>query len=51
MEITYTVTDPVFLETPFSRTHIKRYVPGYVITPFEACDPETARLHLEIEKN
>jgi hypothetical protein len=50
MEITYTVTDPVYLKAPFSRTHTKRYVPGYVITPYEACDPDTARLHLEIEK-
>ena len=51
MEITYTVTDPVYLAAPFSRTHTKRFVPGYVITPFEPCDPDTARLHLDIEKN
>ncbi len=51
MAITYTVTDPVYLAAPFSRTHTKRYVPGYAITEFEACDPDTARLHLDIEKN
>ena len=51
MEVTYTVTDPVYLIQPFSRTHVKRLVPGYVITPFEACDPEAARMHLDIERN
>ena len=50
MEVTYTVTDPVYLAEPFSRTHTKRLVPGYVITPFEACDPEAARMHLEFEQ-
>lgn len=50
LEVEYTVTDPVFLAEPFSRTHRKRYVPGYVVTPYEPCDPATAILHLEIEK-
>ena len=50
MEITYTVTDPVYLAEPFTRTHVKRYVPNYVIVDSEPCDPETARLHLEIER-
>lgn len=51
MEVTYTVTDPVYLAAPFSKTHLKRYVPNYVLTEFEPCDPETARMHLEIEGN
>jgi hypothetical protein len=51
MEVTYTVTDPVYLAEPFSRTHTKRLVPGYVITDFEPCDPEAARMHLELERN
>ncbi len=51
MEVTYTVTDPVYLAEPYSRTHIKRLVPGYEITPFEPCDPDAARLHLELEAN
>ena len=51
LEVTYTVTDPVYLAAPFSRTHTKRLVPGYVITDFEPCDPEAARMHLEMEGN
>lgn len=51
MEVTYTVTDPVYLAAPFSATHTKRLVPDYVITEYEACDPEAARMHLEIESN
>lgn len=49
LEVSYTVTDPEFLTEPFSRTHLKRYVPGYVMTAYEPCDPDTAILHLEIE--
>ena len=51
MEVTYTVTDPVYLAEPFSRTHTKRLVPDYVITEYEACDPEAAGMHLTIEGN
>lgn len=51
MEVTYTVTDPVYLAAPYSKTHRKRYVPNYVLTEFEPCDPETARMHLDIEGN
>ena len=49
LEITYTVTDPVYLSSPFSRTHIKRIVPDYVITDYEECDLEIAKMHLELE--
>jgi hypothetical protein len=51
MEVTYTVTDPVYLAEPFSQTHAKRFVPGYEITEYEPCDPEAARMHLDIEQN
>jgi hypothetical protein len=49
LEITYTVTDPVYLSSPFSRIHIKRIVPDYVITDYEECDLEIAKMHLELE--
>jgi hypothetical protein len=26
-------------------------VPGYEITEYEPCDPEAARMHLDIEQN
>lgn len=49
LEIRYTVTDPAVLTEPWSRTHIKRLVPDYEITPYEQCDPEAAGRHLELE--
>ena len=49
LEIEYTVTDPVYLSAPYSRTHIKRLVPNYEITEYEECDEEAARMHLELE--
>ncbi|MDH4109210.1 MAG: DUF6152 family protein [Gammaproteobacteria bacterium] len=49
LEITYTVTDPVFLTGPYSRTHLKRLVPDYELTPYEQCDPEAAGMHLKLE--
>jgi len=50
MEISYTVTDPVYLAAPYSRTHIKDLVPDYELTESEECDPEAAGLHLKLEK-
>ncbi len=49
LHIEYTVTDPVYLAEPISRTHVKRLVPDYELTPWEECDPEAARQHLELE--
>lgn len=50
MEISYTVTDPVYLADPYTRTHIKDLVPDYQITAYEQCDPEAAGMHLKLEK-
>jgi len=51
LEISYTVTDPVFLSAPYTRTHVKRLVPDYELTPYENCDPEAAGMHLKLEGN
>ena len=49
LEIVYTVSDPVYLKEPFSKTHIKRIVPDYKLTEYEECDPEFAKMHLLYE--
>lgn len=50
LRIEFTVTDPVYLSAPWSQTHLKRYVPGYEITEYEQCDPESARQHLQMQE-
>lgn len=49
MEISYTVTDSEYLSAPYSKTHIKRLTSGYDMTAYEECDPEAAKMHLELE--
>lgn len=49
LEINYSVTDPEFLSAPYSKTHIKRLTSGYDMTAYEECDPEAAKMHLELE--
>lgn len=49
LEISYTVTDPDFLSAPYGKTHIKRLTSGYEMTAYEECDPEAAKMHLELE--
>lgn len=49
LRVEFTVTDPEYLSAPWSQTHVKRYVPGYAITEYEQCDPESARQHLMME--
>ena len=51
LEITYTVTDPVYLSAPYTRSHVKRFVPDYEMTPYEECDPDAAGMHLKLEGN
>jgi hypothetical protein len=51
LEIGYTVTDPDYLSAPYKKTHIKRLTSGYEITAYEDCDPEAAKMHLELEGN
>ena len=44
LEIVYTVSDPVYLKEPFSKTH-KRTIQDYKLTEYEECDPEFAKMH------